>query len=57
VKVVLDTSVLVGAFYGDHPRHPACLGRLEDAFKKTHFRPGRFQTLDQQSGFRSVEPA
>jgi hypothetical protein len=50
------SSVLVGAFYGDHPWHLACLGRLEEAFKKTHFRPGRFQTPDQQSGFCSVDP-
>jgi predicted nucleic acid-binding protein len=27
----------VGTFYGDHPRHAACLRLLEDAFKKTHF--------------------
>lgn len=32
-----DTSVLVGAFYGDHPRYAACLRLLEDASKKTHF--------------------
>jgi hypothetical protein len=45
VKVVLDTSVLVGAFYGDHPRHPACLGQLEDAFKKHTFVRGVFKHL------------
>jgi predicted nucleic acid-binding protein len=37
VKAFFDTSVLVGAFYGDHPRHAACLRLLEDASKKTHF--------------------
>jgi predicted nucleic acid-binding protein len=37
VKAFFDTSVLVGAFYGDHPRHSACLRLLEDASKKTHF--------------------
>jgi predicted nucleic acid-binding protein len=37
VKAFFDTSVLVGAFYGDHPRHTACLRLLEDASKKTHF--------------------
>jgi hypothetical protein len=37
VKAFFDTSVLVGAFYGDHPRHEACLQLLEDASKKTHF--------------------
>jgi predicted nucleic acid-binding protein len=37
VKAFFDTSVLVGAFYGDHPRHVACLRLLEDASKKTHF--------------------
>ncbi|MBV9999577.1 MAG: PIN domain-containing protein [Verrucomicrobia bacterium] len=37
MKVFFDTSVLVGAFYGDHPRHAACLRLLEDASKKTHF--------------------
>jgi predicted nucleic acid-binding protein len=37
VKAFFDTSVLVGAFYGDHPRHAACLKLLEDASKKTHF--------------------
>jgi hypothetical protein len=36
VKAFFDTSVLVGAFYGDHPRHAACLRLLEDASKKTH---------------------
>ena len=29
--------MLVGAFYGDHTRHAACLRLLEDASKKTHF--------------------
>ena len=37
MKVFFDTSVLVGAFYGDHPKHLACLRLLEDASKKTHF--------------------
>lgn len=37
MKAFFDTSVLVGAFYGDHPRHAACLRLLEDASKKTHF--------------------
>ena len=37
MKAFFDTSVLVGAFYGDHPRHTACLRLLEDASKKTHF--------------------
>jgi predicted nucleic acid-binding protein len=37
VKAFFDTSVLVGAFYGDHPKHSACLRLLEDASKKTHF--------------------
>jgi predicted nucleic acid-binding protein len=37
VKAFFDSSVLVGAFYGDHPRHAACLKLLEDASKKTHF--------------------
>jgi predicted nucleic acid-binding protein len=37
MKAFFDTSVLVGAFYGDHPRHAACLGLLVDASKKTHF--------------------
>jgi predicted nucleic acid-binding protein len=37
LKAFFDTSVLVGAFYGDHPRHAACLRLLEDASKKTHF--------------------
>jgi predicted nucleic acid-binding protein len=37
MKAFFDTSVLVGAFYGDHPRHTACLGLLADASKKTHF--------------------
>jgi predicted nucleic acid-binding protein len=37
VKSFFDISVLVGAFYGDHPRHAACLRLLEDASKKTHF--------------------
>jgi predicted nucleic acid-binding protein len=36
VKAFFDTSVLVGAFYGDHPKHSACLRLLEDASKKTH---------------------
>jgi predicted nucleic acid-binding protein len=36
VKAFFDISMLVGAFYGDHPRHAACLRLLEDAFKKTH---------------------
>jgi predicted nucleic acid-binding protein len=31
VKAFFDTSVLVGAFYGDHPRHAACLRLLEGA--------------------------
>jgi predicted nucleic acid-binding protein len=38
VKAFFDTSVLVGAFYGDHPKHTACLRLLEDASKKTHSR-------------------
>ena len=37
MKAFFDASVLVGAFYGDHPRHAACLRLLEDASKKTHF--------------------
>jgi predicted nucleic acid-binding protein len=37
VKAFFDTSVLVGAFYADHPRHAACLRLMEDASKKTHF--------------------
>ena len=37
MKAFFDTSVLVGAFYGDHPRHAACLRLLEDASKKTQF--------------------
>jgi hypothetical protein len=37
VKAFFDTSVLVGAFYGDHPRHTACLRLLENASKRTHF--------------------
>ena len=37
MKAFFDTSVLVGAFYGDHPRHAACFRLLEDASKKTHF--------------------
>jgi predicted nucleic acid-binding protein len=37
VEVFFDTSVLVGASYGDYPCHAACLRLLEDAFKKTHF--------------------
>jgi predicted nucleic acid-binding protein len=37
VKAFFDTSILVGAFYGDHPKHSACLRLLEDASKKTHF--------------------
>ena len=37
MKAFFDTSVLVGAFYGDHPRHTACLRLLEDASKRTHF--------------------
>jgi predicted nucleic acid-binding protein len=37
LKAFFDTSVLVGAFYGDHPRHAACLRLLEDASKKTPF--------------------
>ena len=37
MKAFFDTSVLVGAFYGDYPRHAACLRLLEDASKKTHF--------------------
>jgi predicted nucleic acid-binding protein len=37
VKAFFDASVLVGAFYGDHPKHLACLRLLEDASKKTHF--------------------
>ena len=37
MKAFFDTSVLVGAFYGDHPKHSACLKLLEDASKKTHF--------------------
>ena len=37
MKAFFDTSVLVGAFYGDHPKHSACLRLLEDASKKTHF--------------------
>jgi hypothetical protein len=37
MKAFFDTSVLVGAFNGDHPRHTACLGLLADASKKTHF--------------------
>ena len=37
MKAFFDTSVLVGAFFGDHPRHAACLRLLEDASKKTHF--------------------
>jgi predicted nucleic acid-binding protein len=37
MKAFFDTSVLVGAFYGDHRRHTACLGLLADASKKTHF--------------------
>jgi predicted nucleic acid-binding protein len=37
VKAFFDTSVLVGAFYGDHRRHTACLRLLEGASKKTHF--------------------
>lgn len=36
MKAFFDTSVLVGGFYGDHPRHAACLRLLEDASKKTH---------------------
>jgi predicted nucleic acid-binding protein len=36
VKAFFDTSVLVGAFYGDHPRHAACLRLLADGSKKTH---------------------
>ena len=37
MKAFFDTSVLVGAFYGDHPRHAGCLRLLEDASKKSHF--------------------
>ena len=37
MKAFFDTSVLVGAFYGDHPRHAACLELLAEASKKTHF--------------------
>ena len=37
MKAFFDTSVLVGAFYGDHPKHLDCLGLLEEASKKTHF--------------------
>jgi predicted nucleic acid-binding protein len=37
VEAFFDTSALVGAFYGDHPRHATCLRLLEDASKKTHF--------------------
>ena len=37
MKAFFDTSVLVGAFYGDHPRHAACLDLLAEASKKTHF--------------------
>ena len=36
MKAFFDASVLVGAFYGDHPRHAACLRLLESASKKTH---------------------
>jgi predicted nucleic acid-binding protein len=36
MKAFFDTSVLVGAFYGDHPHYVACLGLLADASKKTH---------------------
>jgi predicted nucleic acid-binding protein len=37
VKAFFDASVLVGAFYGDHPRHASCLDLLAEASKKTHF--------------------
>jgi predicted nucleic acid-binding protein len=37
VKAFFDASVLVGAFYGDHPKHSACLRLLEGASKRTHF--------------------
>jgi predicted nucleic acid-binding protein len=37
MKAFFDTSVLVGAFYGDHPHHTACLSLLAEASKKTHF--------------------
>ena len=37
MKAVLDTSVLVGAFYGDHAWQPACLARLDEAYKKDTF--------------------
>jgi predicted nucleic acid-binding protein len=37
VKAFFDASVLVGAFYGDHPQHAACLELLAEASKKTHF--------------------
>jgi predicted nucleic acid-binding protein len=37
VKAFFDTSVLVGAFCGDHPRYAACFRLVGAASKKTHF--------------------
>jgi predicted nucleic acid-binding protein len=29
VRIFLDTSVLIPSFYGDHPRHDACVAILD----------------------------
>jgi predicted nucleic acid-binding protein len=37
MKIFLDTSVFVAAFWGDHPQHPASVRLVKAATRKTAF--------------------